>query len=171
MIVTEKTKDQFEENFSKNSPVATYVKRIPAKIEIRILDIVSGKPKDVILYGNEGEVSSYINLYTDSEKVFFVREQKNIRHINGDRLMETTAKSVPTVIDHVAKTDEVLLEALSHLSKLKSFVAKEENDTEALAIRLLKLAEDNDRPASHTEFLKKHLSTIQGTPIFSPVED
>lgn len=167
MIVTEKTRSQYEENFSKDNPVATYVKKIPAKIEVKVLDMDTGMPKNVILFGTEGELTSYIRLYTDYEKIFFVKEQKNVRHINGDRLMEV--KTSPSVADHKSKTDAELLEVLSHLTKLKSFI-KGEGNTEALAIRLLKLATEHEKPGTYTDLLQKHLSSLQGA-VLQPVED
>lgn len=162
----------FDKNFfdtvrkaqAKGEPVATYIKPITAKVAISIIDPFDGRPTDIILKGDPAdpevdEEDIIIELWTDFEHEYFRRANK----LQLDRgYIAPFTKEIKEEISVNEITDEELRDVLGK----PYFAWKNQLDefTSPIPVkRMLKIAEEMNRPIKTINTIKERLSNMQRT--------
>ena len=128
-----------------DKPYATYKKTILGKIHITVLSPFSGEPEGLILFTDkDNKDTEYIDVWSEKEDRFF-RKQNHL-HIKVGNIIKTTREEVEEERTIEQFSDEELAELVdSHYATFQK-VLREEVNTEAVALRLLSLAKEKDKP-------------------------
>jgi len=150
---------------STDNPVAVYKKGkgIIGKVNVKRLNSFTNQIEDVLLFsppnGDTEADSCFIELWSDEEHVFFKRA--NRKHLEEGLIVEYN-KPRSTQIKKSANnlTDEELEKlVVAPFMKLKKTVEK--MTTEAALTRVIKVAEEAERPEKTMQFLRERLSVLQ----------
>jgi hypothetical protein len=150
------------------NPIASWKKTIKAKVAVWTYDSITEKPEQVILYG-DGEDSQY-HAYTDVEVTFFKRMNK--KAIAQGLVIEFTPENSDLEIEYeflANATDAQLKEFLSQ-SFLKMKKDLKKVTSEAVMVRLLRIATEEEKSETILNLLREKLSEIQAIPIIKEEE-
>lgn len=146
------------------SPYKTYKKTILGEVYANILDPFSELPTGVILRGNPvvNDETCFVDTWDAKSDIFFRRMNK--RHFETGVLIETTRPEESKEVRVESFTDEQLV-PIVHLKYYA--LQKEVNNitSEAVMLRLVNIAEKEERPEGTMKLLRSRLSEIQGQPI------
>lgn len=156
----------------KGKPLRTYKKEIMGKLHIVILNPFDLQSiEEVLLEGNPSNTNDkrqFIDLWTEEEIAFF--EVKNETALTKGRLVIYN-KEIPRTIEKTMDNlpEEELVELVnSPFIKLKNAV--EQMTSEAALQRVLRVADQEDRPEKTMTFLRETLSKLQFGDLEEPVE-
>lgn len=152
--------DVFRAAQTAGEPVACYIKTILGKVDVEVLDPFTGNFQIVHLKGDPNSADRddvTVTLWTDMEHEYFRRANKVL--LQRGYLAPYTQETIKQIsVNEV--TDEELLDALN--KKFFAVAALLNKFTSPLPVqRLLKLAEDNNKPVRTIEVIKERLSELQ----------
>ena len=142
-------------------PIGQYVKTVPSKVHVIVLNSWSLEPTAVILQGEPGAEESIIKTWSVPEDIFL--RQMNRRHFSSGFLKVyqppvVEEKAVEETIEQAS--DETLLLLINgHFKRLESSINK--TDSEAVLFRMIKLARENEKSERLVRALETRLAEIQ----------
>jgi len=161
--MTEMDREVFS-NMQTGKPYKSYKKTILGKVFVQVLDPFSGFPVGLILETNPKLFEKdIIDLWSEKEDIFFRKTNK--RQFEVGNIIEftrpETEKEVPKIESY---SDEKLTEIVnSKFLTLNSILNKVE--TEAVLLRMIKIAEDEEKSEKIINAIKARLSEINKLPI------
>lgn len=163
MQITTQVDSRVFSKMQKGNPLRTYKKEIRGQLLIRILNPFNPTiVEELILQGNPGDLGNkkqFIDLWTEEEVAFF--EVSNEEAIKEGRVILWT-KEVPREIEKSINnlSDEEIEELVnSPFIKLKNTVGK--MTSEAAVHRVIRKAEEVERPEKTMLFLRETLAKLQ----------
>ena len=140
-------------------PYSVFRKKIPAKLNVKVIDPFTERPVNILLKGMNNERSSYVELWNEREYVYFLRANR-IHLDNGDLIEHKGQIEEPFEKSFNNLSDDEMRELISSkFFTLKSAV--DQMTTEAPLIRLVELGEIANKPEKTMLFLRSKLSIIQ----------
>lgn len=143
------------------SPFRIYRKTILGKIYVSVINPFTGSPEGIVLEGKKDSESSTYKIWSEMEDVYFKRA--NRRHFELGNVIEVVIPKVN--VEEVEKpieqyTDGELIGILNtkYASLQKTL---RETNTEAVLLRLLQLAEENNKTEKTVASIKSRLSAVQ----------
>lgn len=146
----------------KDEPLAVYKKEILGKLSVKYLDPFEKVGKEKILQGLPNDNSNdgnFIELWSEEELIYFTR--MNRLHLEQGYLVEFTVPRSTKIKQSVNNLSEQELRDLVSAPFLKLQKTVDKMTSEAALQRIVRVAEEEDRPVKTMEFLKEKLSKIQ----------
>jgi len=147
---------------AEGEPVAEYIKPITAKVVVKVIDPFEGKPTEIILKGDPTDPTVdkediIIQCWTDYENEYFRRANKEMLKRG------LIAPHTEEIIEEIS-VNEVSEKKLRELLQKPYFAWKTKLDTFTSPIpvkRMLKIAEELNRPIGTINTIKERLSELQ----------
>jgi len=137
-------------------PVKSYRKTILGKVTVKVWDQFERKPKYVILYGKPE--SAIVDVWSESEDRYFKTNNQIL--IDKGLILQINRDDLPVVEPAKQYTDDDLKELFKNkFFKFRSILNN--IDSEALLIRMLRIAEDLELSEKTTKAITARLSEIQ----------
>jgi hypothetical protein len=142
-------------------PEKVYKKVIVGKVALRVIDNFTGEKAEVLIVGDPDNTDPddlEISLWTPMEVRYFEKANKGL--IEAGSIVEVSKKS-KFEVDRVNALDDKALKELSH-SRYFTLVSRlDEITSETTLQRLLKIAEEENRPAKTLNVIKGKLEELQ----------
>jgi len=143
----------------EQQPLEIYEKGILGNVQVHVLDPFDSKAGVAILHGYHGEPETYVQLWSKKEVAYF--RVKNKKHIDMGFLVK---------LDKMPEKEEVVNENIMSNEEIIELVAKpfksieakiNKIDSEATLNRIVRIAEEENRPAKTMELLRSRLAEVQ----------
>lgn len=130
-----------------------------AELNVKLIDPFTEQPTVEILHGTGRERSTFVEVWTEREYMYFQRANKI--HLDSGALVEHKGKIDNQIIMSFNNLPDDEMETLigSKFFTLKSAV--DQMTTEAPLLRLITLGEEANKPEKTMQFLRERLSLIQ----------
>lgn len=140
-------------------PLAIFKKTHKGKAVVRLIDPFTEQPTETILKGMSGERSTFVEVWTEREYMYFLRANKV--HLDSGAVVEHKGEIDNQIVMSFNNLPDDEMETLigSKFFTLKSAV--EQMTTEAPLLRLIALGEGANKPEKTMQFLRERLSLIQ----------
>ncbi len=140
-------------------PLAVFKKTHIGKAVVRLIDPFTEQPTETILHGMSGERSTFVEVWTEREYMYFLRANKV--HLDSGAVVEHKGEIDNQIVMSFNNLPDDEMETLigSKFFTLKSSV--EQMTTEAPLLRLITLGEEANKPEKTMQFLRERLSLIQ----------
>ena len=141
----------------EDKPVATYKKTILGKLHVVVLDPFDGKPKEVILTGDEKSESARVSVWDNKQKLFFERINKN--HFEAGRLVMAEDD-----VEEETSPNQVTDEEIDEILKMKfmAFRTRLYQFTDVAPLfRILKRAREIEKSERIINHIQEAISRLQ----------
>lgn len=156
---TTKLFDEVRAAMVHGEPIARYRKTTNGKLNVKVLDQISGTPTDMILEGNadNGDESAILTFWLPVEEAYFTRANKY--HLAQGMIVPYFKKD-EVVVSPNAITDEELQTALTgRFFQVKSWLDKFTSPVPAE--RMLAMATSMNKPVGTINAIKTRLAELQ----------
>ena len=154
--------------FSKmqiGDPIAVYKKMTLGKVEVSVLNPFSGKPENILLYGdpNKNNPKCFIEVWSQKEEVYFDRQNSAL--FKGGYLEKLKEPVRPARRDIKEKDySEISREYIEELVTAPFMKFKKELneiDAEAVLYRVKDVAEELERPEKTMNHIRARIVEVQ----------
>ena len=137
-------------------PYKSYRKTILGKVSVEVWNEFDNKPEWVLLYGRPE--TAIVDVWTEKGEVYFKNKNKVL--MDAGLVLEVNRADLPPVPEPKVYADTDLLELFKNkFFKFRSILNN--IDSEALLLRILRLAEEHNYSAATTKAIEARLSEVQ----------
>lgn len=149
---------------AEDKPLAVYrkAKGILGKVEVKVFNSLTQQIEKVMLEGNPSDLNCdtcFVEIWSEKEHIFFKRANK--WHLNEGYIVPYTKERPNQIQQTVNNMTDDEMEALVKKPFLALKAAVDQMTTEAALIRIIKIAEEADKPEKTMAFLKERLALLQ----------
>lgn len=151
-----------------STPFATFKKTVLGKVYVTVVSPFTKNPEGVLLYGELGEPTSFIDVWSEMEKMFFYR--MNRKHFDAGTVIEVTREKEKEQPKRIEQSSDVELTAALSYPFTKFAKLIRETSSEALLYRFISLAEQNEKSEKVINLIKARLAEIQASEGIVPTD-
>jgi hypothetical protein len=142
-------------------PIATYKKTILGKVFVTVYDPYTRVPVGMLLEGDKGSDTEYVDVWSEAEDLFFKRNNKKALDVGMVIKVTREDKEAPRTIEQYS--DEELKKEINvtYVSFLKTL---SKVGSEAVLFRMLDLVAELEKSDKFTTAIKSRLSEVQAKP-------